>query len=125
MFKLEQRRRHPARARSCACSNPGDYLNVVAIGPQHPRQDATTWPSTSSIVDETILYDQAVPDIVISIMRDVTDREEMRKPAIAELRRQTVEITDKVIDKADARGAGDRLAAGRDDRRNQDRPHTS
>ena len=31
-------------------------------------------------------------------MRDVTDREEMRKSDL-ELRRQTAEITDKVIDK--------------------------
>ena len=48
-------------------------------------------------VDETILYDRQY-HIVISLMRDVTEQETLRGQD-AELRRQTVEITDKVIEK--------------------------
>ena len=48
-------------------------------------------------MDETILYDRQY-HIVISIMRDVTEQENLRGQD-AELRKQTVEITDKVIEK--------------------------
>ncbi len=48
-------------------------------------------------IEETILYDRQF-QIVIAIMRDVTERENMRL-ASESLRRRTVETTDRVIDK--------------------------
>ncbi|MEG2702564.1 MAG: histidine kinase, partial [Clostridia bacterium] len=48
-------------------------------------------------VEETILYDRQF-HVVISIMRDVTEREALRGQD-ATLRSQTVEIANKVIDK--------------------------
>ena len=48
-------------------------------------------------VEETILYDKQYK-ILISIMRDVTERE-MNREKDNELRKQTIEVTDKVIDK--------------------------
>ena len=48
-------------------------------------------------MEETILYDRQY-HIVITILRDVTERETLRGQDET-LRRQTVEIADRVIDK--------------------------
>ena len=76
--------------------DPTDYLNVVTTG-RNIYNKCHYVAEYKIFVEETILYDKQYR-ILISIMRDVTDREEMRKNDL-ELRRQTVEITDKVIDK--------------------------
>lgn len=76
--------------------DPTDYLNVVTTG-RNIYNKCHYVAEYKIFVEETILYDKQYR-ILISIMRDVTDREEMRKSDL-ELRRQTAEITDKVIDK--------------------------
>ncbi len=48
-------------------------------------------------MEETIVYDKRY-HIVVSFMRDVTEQEQVQEEN-RELRQQTVEITDKVIDK--------------------------
>ena len=48
-------------------------------------------------MDETILYDRQY-HVVITLIRDVTEQERLRLQG-SELKQQTVEITNKVIDK--------------------------
>ena len=48
-------------------------------------------------VDETILYDRQY-HVVITLIRDVTEQEKLRMQG-AEMKQQTVEIADKVIEK--------------------------
>ena len=48
-------------------------------------------------MDETILYDRQY-HVVITLIRDVTEHEKLRLQD-SELKQQTVEITNKVIDK--------------------------
>ena len=100
-------------ARRCACSssrtqttscmstivrilNPGDYQNIITSA-LHTTTRMHYLADYQLYVDETILYDRQY-HIVISLMRDVTEQETLRGQD-AELRRQTVEITDKVIEK--------------------------
>lgn len=76
--------------------DPADYLRVVTtgqniVGKRHYIAEYRLF------VEETILYDKQYK-ILISIMRDVTEQEKAHAQA-GELRKQTVEITDKVIDK--------------------------
>ena len=76
--------------------DPSDYLAVVTSGRNvvNKRHYIAEY---KLFVEETILFDKQYK-ILISIMRDVTDQEN----ALAqeqELRRQTIEVTDKVIDK--------------------------
>lgn len=99
-------------ARRCACSSsrtqttscmstsshpePGDYQNIITSA-LHTTTRMHYLADYELYVDETILYDRQY-HIVISLMRDVTEQETLRGQD-AELRRQTVEITDKVIEK--------------------------
>lgn len=76
--------------------NPGDYHSIVVSALQttsrkHYLADYNLY------VDETILYDRQY-HVIITMMRDVTEEENLRVQG-SELRKQTVEITDKVIDK--------------------------
>ena len=100
--------------------DPSGYLKVVLDG--HGFSGKCHYvPEYKLFVDETVIYDRQYK-ILISIMRDVTDREEERKQQ-SELKKRHGR-TDRPGDReADARGAGDRLAAGRDHRRDQGRPH--
>ena len=76
--------------------NPGDYQNIITSA-LHTTTRMHYLADYQLYVDETILYDRQY-HIVISLMRDVTEQETLRGQD-AELRRQTVEITDKVIEK--------------------------
>ena len=76
--------------------DPTDY-DGSAEQPQYSEQSAAHIPEYKIYVEETITYD-AQYKILISIMRDVTEREQTREQEM-ELKRQTVEVTDKVIDK--------------------------
>ena len=76
--------------------DPTDYMMVVQSG--HNIVNKCHYiPEYKIYVEETITYD-AQYKILISIMRDVTEREQTREQEM-ELKRQTVEVTDKVIDK--------------------------
>ncbi len=76
--------------------DPSDYLNVVLSGrgSVNKRRYIAEY---KIFVEETIIYDKQYK-ILISIMRDVTEQERSRA-ADQELRKQTVEITDNVINK--------------------------
>ena len=76
--------------------NPGDYQNIITSA-LHTTTRMHYLADYQLYVDETILYDRQY-HIVISLMRDVTEQETLRGQD-AELRKQTVEITDKVIEK--------------------------
>ncbi|MCI6377546.1 MAG: PAS domain-containing protein [Clostridiales bacterium] len=76
--------------------NPGDYQNIITSA-LHTTTRKHFLADYQLYVEETILYDRQY-HIVISIMRDVTEQETLRGQD-AELRKQTVEITDKVIEK--------------------------
>ena len=76
--------------------NPADYQNIITSA-LHTTSRKHFLAEYQLYVEETILYDRQY-HIVISIMRDVTEQETLRGQD-AELRKQTVEITDKVIDK--------------------------
>ena len=76
--------------------DPSDYLNVVTSGKNvvNKRHYIAEY---RLFVEETILFDKQYK-ILISIMRDVTQQENARAQEEA-FRRQTVEVTSKVIDK--------------------------
>ena len=76
--------------------SPTDYLNVVLTGKNvyNKRHYIAEY---KKFVEETIVYDKRY-HIVVSFMRDVTEQEQVQEEN-RELRQQTVEITDKVIDK--------------------------
>ncbi len=76
--------------------NPADYQNIITSA-LHTTSRKHFLAEYQLYVEETILYDRQY-HIVISIMRDVTEQETLRGQD-EELRKQTVEITDKVIDK--------------------------
>ncbi|MGJ4851802.1 [Fe-Fe] hydrogenase large subunit C-terminal domain-containing protein [Bacillota bacterium Meth-B3] len=76
--------------------DPTDYLQVVhggkaIVDKRHCIKEFGLY------VEETVLYDERY-HILISIMRDVTEQETVRAQE-QELRRRTIEVTDKVIDK--------------------------
>ena len=76
--------------------DPSDYLMVVLDG--HGFSGKCHYvPEYKLFVDETVIYDRQYK-ILISIMRDVTDREQERKQQ-DELKKSTVELTDQVIEK--------------------------
>ena len=76
--------------------NPGDYQNIITSA-LHTTTRKHYLADYQLYVDETVLYDRQY-HIVISLMRDVTEQETLRGQD-AELRKQTVEVTDKVIEK--------------------------
>ncbi|MDD6142909.1 MAG: [Fe-Fe] hydrogenase large subunit C-terminal domain-containing protein [bacterium] len=76
--------------------NPQDYQMIVnaALHTQNRRHYLADY---GLYVDETILYDRQY-HLVITLIRDVTEHEKLRMQG-SELRKQTAEITTKVIDK--------------------------
>ena len=76
--------------------DPTDYMLVVQSG-HNIINKCHYIPEYKLYVEETITYD-AQYKILISIMRDVTEREQTREQEM-DLRRKTAEVTDKVIDK--------------------------
>ena len=76
--------------------DPSNYLKVVLDGRGFSGKCHYV-PEYKLFVDETVIYDRQYK-ILISIMRDVTDREEERKQQ-SELKKSTVELTDQVIEK--------------------------
>ncbi|MEG0512245.1 MAG: [Fe-Fe] hydrogenase large subunit C-terminal domain-containing protein [Clostridia bacterium] len=76
--------------------NPANYQNIInsALSSSTIEHYLAEY---QCFVEETILYDHQY-HIVISLLRDVTERENLRGQDAA-LRRSTVETADKVIDK--------------------------
>lgn len=76
--------------------DPQPFLEVLSTG-RSIRDRRVYLAEYGRSVEQSILYDKSY-HILMSIMRDVTDEEEARNHKEA-LQRQTVEITDKVIEK--------------------------
>ena len=76
--------------------SPEPYLNIVNAA-LHTTACKHYLADYGRYVDETILYDRQY-HVVITLIRDVTEQERLRLQG-SELKQQTVEITNKVIDK--------------------------
>ena len=76
--------------------NPEPYQTVV-VSARNVIGSCRFLPEYQRYVEETILYDRQY-HVVITILRDVTDRENIRNQD-STLRRQTVETADRVIEK--------------------------
>ena len=76
--------------------NPQNYQMIVNAA-LHTQSLKHYLPDYGLYVDETILYDRQY-HVVITLIRDVTEHEKLRVQG-DELRQQTAEITNKVIDK--------------------------
>ena len=76
--------------------NPSDYEGIVRAA-LHSTTRKHYLEEYGRYVDETILYDRQY-HVVITLIRDVSEQEKLRVQG-SELRQQTVEITDKVIEK--------------------------
>lgn len=76
--------------------DPVDYVNVIANG-ENVYEKKKYLAEYKRYVEETIIYDKKYR-IVISIMKDVTERESINA-SIDVRRKQAVEITDKVVEK--------------------------
>ena len=76
--------------------NPRNYQTIVnaALHTQNLKHFLSDY---GLYVDETILYDRQY-HVVITLIRDVTEHEKLRLQG-SELKQQTIEITNKVIDK--------------------------
>ncbi len=76
--------------------NPSSYLEVMTSG--HNIHDKLSYLADyQRYVEETIIYDRTY-HIIISIMRDITAEEKARLKK-EQISKQTMEITDKVIEK--------------------------
>ncbi len=76
--------------------NPSTYLEVMTGG-RNIHDKLSYLADYERYVEETIIYDRTY-HIIISIMRDITAEEKARLKK-EEISRQTMEITDKVIEK--------------------------
>ncbi|MDF2543711.1 MAG: Iron only hydrogenase large subunit, C-terminal domain [Herbinix sp.] len=76
--------------------NPTGYLEVMTTG-KNIRDKHTYLAEYQKYIEETIIYDKNY-HIIISILRDITKEEKIRLKK-DEISRQTIEITDKVIEK--------------------------
>jgi PAS domain S-box-containing protein len=76
--------------------NPTDYMNVMLTGKDIINKCLYV-AEFKIYVEETIVYDRQ-NRVLVCILRDVTERERIRESERM-MRRQTIEITDKVIDK--------------------------
>jgi len=76
--------------------NPSDYQMMVTAA-LHTRNRKHYLADYGLYVDETILYDRQY-HVVITLIRDVTEHEKLRVQG-SELKQQTIDITNKVIDK--------------------------
>lgn len=75
--------------------NPTDYMLAVTNGKSEPKRKYLT--EYQKYVDETIIYDPEY-HIVMSIMKDVTDEEQVREKKDRQSL-NAIEITDKVVEK--------------------------
>ena len=75
---------------------PFDFIDVLSNG-RDIHEKRVYLAEYKKYIEETIVYDH-VYHILMCIMRDVT-AEETEKEKKAELSRQTIEITDKVVEK--------------------------
>ena len=75
---------------------PDRYQNIVTAA-LHSQTSRHYLDEYGVYVDETILYDRQY-HVVITLIRDVTEQEKLRVQG-AEMKQQTVEITDRVIEK--------------------------
>jgi len=76
--------------------NPRDYQMIVSAA-LHTQSRKHYLSDYGLYVDETILYDRQY-HVIITLIRDVTEHEKLRLQG-AEMKQQTMEITNKVIDK--------------------------
>lgn len=76
--------------------NPADYVTVLSTG-ENIYDKKQYFSQFKRYIEETIIYDKDY-HIILSIMRDVT-KEESDKLKKDELKINTIEITDKVIEK--------------------------
>jgi len=76
--------------------NPVDYQMIVNAA-LHTQSRKHYLADYDIYVDETILYDRQY-HVIITLIRDVSEQEKLRVQG-SELKQQTVEITDKVIEK--------------------------
>jgi iron only hydrogenase large subunit-like protein/uncharacterized Fe-S cluster-containing protein len=76
--------------------NPAAYLEVMTSG-RNIHDKLTYFAEYQKYVEETIIYDKTY-HIIISILRDVTVEEKSRLKK-EQISKQTMEITDKVIEK--------------------------
>lgn len=76
--------------------DPTDLMRMVSTG-LSTQEKLSYMAEYGCYVEETLLYDRQYR-ILIAILRDVTEREEKRKTDQA-LRRETEEVTDRVIEK--------------------------
>ena len=76
--------------------DPTDLMRMVSTG-LSTQEKLSYMAEYGRYVEETLLYDRQYR-ILIAILRDVTEREEKRKTDQA-LRRETGEVTDRVIEK--------------------------
>lgn len=76
--------------------NPSNYQTIVNAA-LHTQNHKHFLADYGLYVDETILYDRQY-HVVITLIRDVTEHEKLRMQG-SELKQQTMEITNKVIDK--------------------------
>jgi len=76
--------------------NPSDYQMMVTAA-LHTQNRKHYLADYGLYVDETILYDRQY-HVVITLIRDVTEHEKLRVQG-SELKQQTIDITNKVIDK--------------------------
>jgi len=108
--QLEVQQMNRAAVRLFRLTGESDMLhgNIVRLLDPQPYRDAVAGARNivgkcrylaeyQLYIEETVLYDRQY-QIVITIMRDVTEREKMRLSNDS-LRRRTVETTDRVIDK--------------------------
>ena len=75
---------------------PADFLNVLTTN-QNIYDKRCYLAEYDKYVEETIIYDKDY-HVIVCIMRDVTEEETVRNKK-EEISRQTLEITDKVVDK--------------------------
>jgi uncharacterized Fe-S cluster-containing protein len=76
--------------------DPADFLKVLSDG-RTIRDKRDYLAEYSKYVDKTIVYDKEYR-LILGILRDVTEEETQRERKET-IRRQTVEIADKVVDK--------------------------
>lgn len=76
--------------------DPSDYMNVLITG-KNCYLKRVHLPEYDTYVEQTIVHDEDY-HVLICILRDITAEEEAERKH-SELSRQTVEITDKVVDK--------------------------
>lgn len=100
--------------------DPQPFLEVMETG-RSIRGKRVYLAEYKRYVEQTVIYDKAY-HIIMAIMRDITEEEHSRERKES-MSRSTIEITDKVIEKQMRAVPGDRLAARRDDGRDENRAH--